>query len=472
MAFMVIHLWGKFWMAAWRGRRAMTWVTGVVAFLASVVECFTGYLSQQNFDAQWISTNGKDAINATGLGAFFNLMNFGQMLMWHIVLLPLVLVAIVGAHVLLVRVRGVAHPLPERRRPRTRGRRRCRCRRRRPIGRGRHAATTSSRRVPWPAWSSSCSWWPSPACCPRPTSRLSRSRPGRGWPRPTSWRTAASELAGTSETANYGPPYNNGTANLQRIGVSWQLLAGVRQPIDAASTFVLSPLSKARHHRPALAAPWPATRQQRPPAPGLGPGVPQAAGDKVTFTAGRRRCCPWRTTARCRSCSAANCRSHAAGGLDSDLLAQQPFYGTNFTKPLLFLEDGSYFASQATAQHLTGSQWGVMNETGSYPGQPWLWLYTLWYQLPGFKTLRQRGPDSHLPHGSGHDLAVGDPVHPRPARHPPPGCRCTAWSGAVAAVDGPGTSWPSSSIGPALAQRPQLTTFPQVAPTPTELFPA
>jgi hypothetical protein len=38
----------------------------------------------------------------------------------------------------------------------------------------------------------------------------------------------------------------------------------------------------------------------------------------------------------------------------------------------------------ATAQHLTGAQWGVMNETGSYPGQPWLWLYTLWYQVPGF----------------------------------------------------------------------------------------
>jgi hypothetical protein len=48
MAFLVIHLWGKFWMAAWRGRRAMTWITGVLAFLASVVTCFTGYLSQQN----------------------------------------------------------------------------------------------------------------------------------------------------------------------------------------------------------------------------------------------------------------------------------------------------------------------------------------------------------------------------------------------------------------------------------------
>jgi len=112
MAFLVIHLWGKFWMAAWRGRRALTWITGVVAFLASVVECFTGYLSQQNFDSQWIATNGKDAFNAAGVGAFFNVMNFGQMLLWHVVLIPIILVALVGAHVLLVRVRGVAHPLP------------------------------------------------------------------------------------------------------------------------------------------------------------------------------------------------------------------------------------------------------------------------------------------------------------------------------------------------------------------------
>jgi hypothetical protein len=56
------------------------------------------------------------------------------------------------------------------------------------------------------------------------------------------------------------------------------------------------------------------------------------------------------------------------------------------TKPLLFLEDGQYFSDLAQARNLTGEQWGVMNETGSYPGQPWLWLYQLWYQLPGFRT--------------------------------------------------------------------------------------
>ena len=73
-----------------------------------------------------------------------------------------------------------------------------------------------------------------------------------------------------------------------------------------------------------------------------------------------------------------------SGALDTDLLAQRDFYGTNFTNPLLFMGDGAYFSGKAAAMNLTGEQWGVMNETGSYPGQPWLWLYTLWYYVPGF----------------------------------------------------------------------------------------
>jgi hypothetical protein len=28
----------------------------------------------------------------------------------------------------------------------------------------------------------------------------------------------------------------------------------------------------------------------------------------------------------------------------------------------------------------------MMNETGAYPGQPWMWLYTFWYQVPPFST--------------------------------------------------------------------------------------
>jgi ubiquinol-cytochrome c reductase cytochrome b subunit len=108
--FMVIHLWGKYWMAAWRGGRKHVWATGAVTFLVAIPCALTGYVSQQNFDSQWISTQAKDAMNATGIGAFFNLLDFGQMYSWHIFLLPVAVVALVAAHVLLVRKHGIVPP--------------------------------------------------------------------------------------------------------------------------------------------------------------------------------------------------------------------------------------------------------------------------------------------------------------------------------------------------------------------------
>jgi ubiquinol-cytochrome c reductase cytochrome b subunit len=110
--FMVIHLWGKFFMAAWRGRRTLTWVTGVVAFVASIGTAFTGYLIQSNFDSQWISTQAKDGLNSVGIGAWFNVLDYGQMFLFHVLLLPLVLGVLTVVHVLLVRRRGVVPPFP------------------------------------------------------------------------------------------------------------------------------------------------------------------------------------------------------------------------------------------------------------------------------------------------------------------------------------------------------------------------
>jgi len=109
--FMVIHLWGKFFMAAWRGRRALTWITGAVAFLGSIATAFTGYLVQTNYDSQWIAGEAKDGINSAGVGAWWNVLNVGQMLLWHVALLPTVLGLLVVLHVLLVRARGVVPPM-------------------------------------------------------------------------------------------------------------------------------------------------------------------------------------------------------------------------------------------------------------------------------------------------------------------------------------------------------------------------
>ena len=369
MALLVIHLWGKFWMAAWRGHRSLTWITGVITFAASVIECFTGYVSQQNFDSQWISTSGKDAFNSVGVGAFFNVMNVGQMLMWHIVLIPIVLIAIVGAHVLLVRVRGVAHP----RGPPRRCARRGATRRYDILKEGTIASVIVLALTLGLAGLLS-----SPDVPPLTIATWARLDPS------DFLTTAGMELNGSSETATYGAPYNNQSGSVQKLLFSPQTWFGVTQPVNAAHDFILAPLAKLAPADPPLRASL-AAYESAPPAQQLKWATAYVtAAAKVKFVGGTP-VVPAAGDGPVPALMAAELTLARSGALDTDLITQQAFYGTNPTKALLFIEDGGYFAGKAGALNLSGSpQWGVMNETGSYPGQPWLWLYTLWYQVPGF----------------------------------------------------------------------------------------
>jgi Cytochrome b(N-terminal)/b6/petB len=387
MAFLVIHLWGKFWMAAWRGRRAMTWITGGIAFMASIVTAFTGYLSQQNFDSQWIATNGKDAFNAVGAGSIWNAMNFGQMFMWHIVLMPLVLVVIIGAHILLVRARGVSHPLPERA----------------VRGRAARKAAAASDAGPWRGPSRRYDILKEGTVATLVVGALTLVMAGvlsspdvppvtvKTWGKvaPVDFVfTAASELNGSTVSAGYGPPYNHGSGSVQQVGpVNWQKLAGVTQPVNAAKDFVLTPLSVlARTTAPlatALSTYNSATLAQQNKWATAYANATAPGAKKVPFNSGNLNLPAAGPVPVMMSYELAMARS---GALDTDLLAQRQFYGTDFTKPLLFIADGGYYVNLATNMHLTGDQWGVMNETGSYPGQPWLWLYQMWYHVSPFKS--------------------------------------------------------------------------------------
>jgi ubiquinol-cytochrome c reductase cytochrome b subunit len=109
--FLVLHLWGNYFMAAWRHGRAIVWFFGVLIFGLAIASAFTGYLSQQNLDAQWIALNGKDAINGIGVGSFFNVLDYGQMFGLHVMLLPLGVISLVVIHVLLIRMKGVVRPI-------------------------------------------------------------------------------------------------------------------------------------------------------------------------------------------------------------------------------------------------------------------------------------------------------------------------------------------------------------------------
>lgn len=199
--------------------------------------------------------------------------------------------------------------------------------------------------------------------------------------------TAVSELDGTSTSATYGPPYNNQSGSVQNLwGFSIQNTLGVTDPIDPARAFVLDPLSTVSGE-PVLTAALGTYNSADANQQSAWLAAYGKALDKAKVQSGQL-VLPSANDGPLPVMLSSFLSMARSGGLDAALVAESSFYNTNYTNPILFLGDsytadptGSYLAQIVNAQHMAGSQWGVMNETGSWPGQPWLWLYSFWYQV-------------------------------------------------------------------------------------------
>src|SRR5450759_1900858 len=111
---LMLHFITKFFLGAWRDGRWLTWVAGGLLLGIGVFAGLTGFLLQTNWDAQWIATQAKDAMNAAGIGAFFNTMNTGQVLTLHVAALPLAIAALLGLHIFLIRRDSPVRPYDDR----------------------------------------------------------------------------------------------------------------------------------------------------------------------------------------------------------------------------------------------------------------------------------------------------------------------------------------------------------------------
>ncbi|TFC25036.1 hypothetical protein E3O55_15080 [Cryobacterium sp. MDB1-18-2] len=192
--------------------------------------------------------------------------------------------------------------------------------------------------------------------------------------------TATAELGGTSETAGYGPPYNTTADATQTIGAfDLQSFSGVQLPIDTAQDLVITPLTTLNAPPSAALDAWNAgsdTEKADWTAAYTDALTNAPDGDPAQVATGDYGPVPVLTDALLTMAS--------QGALDGVLNAQQSFYNADYTRTILFLGDGAYFGDLATAAHLTGDQWGMMNETGNTPGQSWLWLFSFWYQIEPF----------------------------------------------------------------------------------------
>jgi hypothetical protein len=210
---------------------------------------------------------------------------------------------------------------------------------------------------------------------------------------------AAKELDGTSDTATYGPPYNHNGEGQHAAFLYPQKWLGVSHPINTANDFVIDPL-KTVPGNPALQSAI-AQYEAAPEKTQKAWGEAYAKPLEEYETALEEKKTPPKTVSVDPTTGAVTVQATEAGpvptmmggllslaqsgGLDGSLLTSRQFFQTDYTKPLLFMADGGLLSERAEGQHLLGDQWGMMNETGSYPGQAWLWLYALWYQIEPFK---------------------------------------------------------------------------------------
>jgi len=194
--------------------------------------------------------------------------------------------------------------------------------------------------------------------------------------------TAAGELAGTTTSATYGAPYNHNADGQSVLGVPLQKMGGVRIPVDSAE-LVVQPLTD----QVGDAALTDALTQWQSAAPSQRTAWASAYADALAAAPdGDPAQAPAGDYGPVPNLTAAFLDVARSGYLEGSLTSSGNFYGGDQTRSLLLLSDGAYLEDRAVAQQLGGDQWGMMNETGNYPGQPWMWLYTFWYQVRPFST--------------------------------------------------------------------------------------
>jgi len=403
---LVLHFVTKFFLGAWRDGRWLTWVVGGLLLGLGVFTSLTGFLLQTNWDGQWIATQAKDAMNAAGIGAFFNTMNTGQVLTLHVAALPLAIAALLGLHIFLIRRDSPVRPYDDRPNPANRagaakagsGPAAAGAREAEFAGSGRRTRE-NLRGIPLKPYdllreglivfvlaavvALALAIFVGAPDYPTVTGENVATK------QPIAYlKTTVGILLGNEDSAltGYGPPYQNDDSAAQHLGpIAPATWFGATRPIDPAQDLVLAPLARVAQINPAYTQPLaefqaasPAQQQKWLAAYDKALGAATVSGDTVQLPAG--------DYGPVEAMMNGMLGLGRAGLLEGALAAEgndfAPF-SFDYTKQL------SYFAVAPpyfdTATHLVqqgNPQWGIVHETGNYPGAWWLDGYQVWYEIP------------------------------------------------------------------------------------------
>jgi hypothetical protein len=186
-------------------------------------------------------------------------------------------------------------------------------------------------------------------------------------------------LDGTGQIANYGPPYNHGTGNVESILQKW---AGIIHPLNAETDFILKPLAMASAINPAIKRPLTAFENASPHQQKVWEAAYTNALKKGVYLSG----------------AVVTPKGHfgplpallndtldlGQSGLMSGALMRNGSVITRFDNQnyLLFLQ-GAPLQDDPATQSMAGGNWGIIHPAiNGYPGAWWMTIPTWIYQWP------------------------------------------------------------------------------------------
>jgi len=110
--FLVLHLVRVWATGAYRGRRWVNWAVGTVLLLLGLGENLFGLLARGDWESQFVAMHSDNMLFVQAF--FFNLFRPGDFtvdVLIHVAVIPVVMFGLILAHLILVRLQGIARPL-------------------------------------------------------------------------------------------------------------------------------------------------------------------------------------------------------------------------------------------------------------------------------------------------------------------------------------------------------------------------
>lgn len=201
-------------------------------------------------------------------------------------------------------------------------------------------------------------------------------------------QTELDELTNQSEIGQYGQPYNTNTGSVQGIGgFAPQTWLGVTIPVNTEQDDVIQPLERMAAMDPAVQPDLKQWNSASPNTQSAWVKAMQTQLKKAQFQQGQMILPSSASGAGPVPALVNDYLALAKSGLLEASIDgyQGAMPQLDRTRSLLLLQ-GDADHKYADKLNMTGEQWGIIKETGNYPGAVWLWFYTLLYQIPPYST--------------------------------------------------------------------------------------